>query len=80
MKQLIHTVLITSSLVALTACGGGGGSSNGNSGSSTANDNQVVTKSFTVGLSGVTISRVSNGDSLTVDTTGVNSTGSVTIN
>jgi len=80
MKKLMY-ILFSSSLTVLAACGGGGSSDNGSSGESVAtSNNQAVTKSFTVGLSRVNVSRVSNGDAVPVDTAGVSNTGTVTIN
>lgn len=71
-KKLV--VLLTASfLVILTACGGGGGSDTG------GGNNQTVTKSFTVSLANVEVTRISNGDAVDVDATEITSTGSVKI-
>ncbi len=62
MKNLIETLLIVSSLAALTACGGGGGG-----------DSSGGAVKFEVNLASVDIRRISNGDPIDVEVSGISS-------
>ena len=69
MRILIRNLFIILSVVVLSTCGGGGGDSDSGTGG----------VSFTVNLTSVDIVRVSNGDSVNVDTSGITS-GTLTLN
>jgi hypothetical protein len=71
MKILIRTLLIILSIATLSACGGS------DTGTIDVPD-QTVSKSFTLTLSSVDVRRVSNGDPVNVDTSGIKS-GSLTL-
>ncbi len=67
------TLMTASSLTLLSACGGGGGSE------ASVGNKQMVSKSFTVSLTSVDVTRTSNGDKVAVDTSGISS-GMLTLN
>lgn len=72
LRNRLIALLTASSLVTLTACrDGGSNTGDGN--------NQTGTKSFTVSLANIEVTRVSNGDAVDIDTAEITSTGSVNI-
>lgn len=78
MLNLKKIVWICLSLVALTACGGGNGSNSQPTTGVDGDDSQPVAGEntslmFSVSLSSADIRRVSNGDQVTVDITGISS-------
>ena len=74
LSMRLVTVIAVSSLSLLSACGGGGGDSDTGGGNT-----QTSSKTFTVGLVSVDVNRISNGDTVAVDTSGINS-GTLTLN
>jgi hypothetical protein len=81
MKILFRTLLIILSIATLSACGGGGGGGSDDTADATGTidvPDQTVSKSFTLTLTSVDVRRVSNGDPVNVDTSGIKS-GSLTL-
>lgn len=70
MKNLKQVCLIISSLMLLSACGGGGSSDDT---PPTGNNVSVSNKNFSVSLKNIDIRRVSNDESIDVNTAGVSS-------
>lgn len=66
MKNIISTLLMISSVLVLTACGDGGGSGGGEVES-------LKTSTFSVSVSDINMRRISNGDAVFVDITGISS-------
>jgi len=69
MKSAIRALLVVSPVLLLSACGGGGGGSDGGG----EPGPPIITKTFTVNLSGVDVRRASNGSAVSVDVTGITS-------
>lgn len=82
MKNIINFKLLLSILflpIVLASCGGDDSSSNDQSQNDSVFESpqapNVETKSFNIELTGLAVQRVSNGDEVAVDFSGVRSTG-----
>lgn len=83
MKSLIKCAILFSVSLVLASCGGGGGGSSSPAPTPapppSGGGPTVVTKSFTVSLSGAEARRPSNDETVTIDVTDISASGTVRV-